>query len=237
MPYPIIGLTTRRGKLDAHFQAYLDAVTRAGGKPEPIPYGLTEQARRALFAHLDGILFTGGGDIAPGRFGGKPHSSIHNVDEERDRLEFTLLETAVREGLPFLGICRGCQVVNVGLGGTLYTDIESQMEGAIRHKYSSKTEREYLAHSVNIGAGSRLAGILGDVQLQVNSLHHQGAKDIPASLKAIAYAPDGLVEALELTGHPFGFAIQWHPECLNDQPASRRLFRAFVEAAEKRHKK
>jgi putative glutamine amidotransferase len=237
MPLPIIGLTTRRGKLDVHFRAYLDAVTRAGGKPELIPYGLSQEARRALFGRLDGILFTGGGDIAPARFGAELHPSIHNVDEERDELEFSFLQSAVEMGKPFLGICRGCQVVNVGLGGTLYTDIESQKEGAIRHKYSSQTQREYLAHVVHVEAGSHLAKILGEAELRVNSLHHQGAKEIPTRLKPVAYAPDGLVEAMELAEHPFGIAIQWHPECLTDQPSTRQLFQTFVEAAGKRHKK
>jgi putative glutamine amidotransferase len=237
MPLPIIGLTTRRGKVGAHLQAYLDAVVHAGGKPDLIPYGLTGESLQIFYGHMDGILFTGGGDIAPERFNGQPHLSVDGVEEERDTLEFFLLQTTVQEGKPFLGICRGFQVVNVGLGGTLYTDIESQMDNAIRHRYSSETERTFLAHTVQVETSSRLAGFLGENALQVNSLHHQGAKDTPAVLKPAAYAPDGLVEALELPNHPFGIAVQWHPECLTDQSSSRRLFRAFVEAADSYRKR
>lgn len=237
MPLPIIGLTTRRGNVGAHFQAYLDAVIQAGGKPELIPYGLAEEARQALYKRLDGVLFTGGGDIAPDRYNDEPPSHFRNTDEERDALEFFLLEIAVNEGKPFLGICRGFQVVNVGLGGTLYTDIEDQMPNAIQHKYSSRTRRAYLAHAVEVAEGSRLAGILGETKFQVNSMHHQGAKDIAPRLHPVAYAPDGLVEAVELPNHPFGLAVQWHPECIPDQPVSPRLFRAFVEAAEDNHKR
>ncbi len=232
MPLPIIGLTTRRGNVGAYFQAYLDAIIRAGGEPELISYGLTEEARQALHKRLDGILFTGGGDIAPGCFNGQPHPSVHGVDEERDTLEFSLLNTTVQEGKPFLGICRGFQVINVALGGTLYTHIKDQMPNALQHKYSSRTRRAYLAHTVEVTEGSRLAGILGETKFQVNSMHHQGAKDIAAALRPVAYAPDGLVEAVELPNHPFGVAVQWHPECLPDQPVTRRLFRAFVEAAD-----
>jgi len=217
-------------------RAYVEALNQAGGVPILVPSGLPTESWHSLYERLDGILFSGGGDILTERFGGQPHPSVHGVDKERDAFEISLLEMTVQSGKPFLGICRGFQLVNVGLGGTLYTDIKDQMPNAIRHKYSSRTHRAYLAHEMRIEEGSRLADILGETKFPVNSMHHQGAKDIPPALRPAAYAPDGLVEAVELPDYPFGIAVQWHPECIPDQPTSPRLFRAFVEAADDKHK-
>ncbi|MFH1524222.1 MAG: gamma-glutamyl-gamma-aminobutyrate hydrolase family protein, partial [Chloroflexota bacterium] len=115
-------------------------------------------------------------------------------------------------------------------------DINDQMPDAIQHKYSSRTHRAHLAHEMKIEEGSRLSGILGETKFQVNSMHHQGAKGVAPGLKPVGFAPDGLVEALELPDYPFGIAVQWHPECIPDQPVSPRLFRAFVEAADSSQK-
>jgi putative glutamine amidotransferase len=235
--YPIIGITTYQGKNDqglpivALLRAYVDALVQAGGVPLLIPSSLTDEPRSALYHRIDGILFTGGGDIALDRFNGKPHPRITGVDSERDSIELSLLDTLMNDGKPFLGICRGFQVINVGLGGTLYTHIEDQIPGALKHDYYPDFPRTYLAHKIKIKCGTRLADILDEEELSVNSLHHQGAKDIPARLEPAAYAPDGLVEAFEVSNHPFGFAVQWHPEWLTDQLPTRRLFRALVEAA------
>jgi len=237
MAYPIIGVTTYQGKNDkdlpivALLRAYVDALVQAGGVPVLIPSNLTDGTCRTLCGRLDGILFTGGGDIALDRFSSEPHPRVGGMDAERDSIELSLLDTLVHDGKPFLGICRGFQVINVGLGGTLYTHIEDQMPGALKHDYYPDFPRTYLAHKVKVDGGTYLANILGETNLSVNSLHHQGAKDIPAALKPAAHAPDGLVEAVELPNHPFGIAVQWHPEWLTDQPATRRLFRAFVKAA------
>ena len=238
MSFPLIGLTTFAGKNSigsptvAVQQTYVDALVQAGAAPVMIPLGLPAEVRQALFGRLDGILFPGGGDISLEFFEGENHPSINDVNRQRDELELDLARTAVQTNKPFLGICRGFQVVNVALGGSLYTHIPDQKPGAIEHNYS-KAERDHIAHSVKVEAGSRLAGILNETSLQVNSRHHQGAKDVPAALKAVAFAPDGLVEAVELPGHPFGLAVQWHPENLTRQAAARRLFEAFVEAAGK----
>jgi putative glutamine amidotransferase len=237
MAYPIIGVTTYQGKNDndlpivALLRAYVDALIEAGGVPVLIPSSLTDATRQVLYGRLDGILFTGGGDIALDRFNGEPHPCVGSVDTKRDSIELALLDTLVHDEKPFLGICRGFQVIIVELGGTLYTHIEDQMPGALKHDYYPDFPRTYLAHKVKVENGSRLADILGETDLSVNSLHHQGAKDMPIALTPAAHAPDGLVEAVELLNHPFGIAVQWHPEWLTDQPATRRLFRKFVEAA------
>lgn len=237
MTPPLIGLTTYNQKnrhgypIAALMHQYIRAIEVAGGAPLLIPSGLEGTVIRALLDRLDGIVFTGGGDIAIEVFGGQQHPRLTDVDEERDALELRLARTAVDVGKPILGICRGLQLINVALGGTLYTDVADQMPGAIQHAYDSGTERSRLVHSVRIESASRLAAYLGETLLQVNSLHHQGVKDVSARLRPVGVAPDGLVEALEVKEHPFGVAVQWHPEWLTDQPAAQRLFRAFVEAA------
>jgi putative glutamine amidotransferase len=237
MSYPIIGLTTYQGSNDtklpivALIRAYVDALIVAGAIPVLIPPNLTERSCQILYGRLDGILFTGGGDIAIDRFGGESHPSISGEDLERDSMEFSFLNILVNDQKPFLGICRGLQVFTVGLGGSLFTHLEGQKAGAIKHDYHLDFPRTYMAHKVTLERGTILAKILGEQDLCVNSLHHQGAKMIPARLKPVGYAPDGLVEAVELQNHPFGIAVQWHPEWLTDQPATRRLFSAFVDAA------
>lgn len=239
MSTPVIGLTTYNGEnryghpIAALTQKYITAVNEAGGVSVLIPSGLNDEALRVLLGRLDGILLTGGGDIAIERFDGETHARVEGVDPDRDAVEISLLQAAVESGKPFLGICRGFQVVNVALGGTLYTHIQDQLPGAIKHDYDSGSQRQLLAHEVHVEKASSLAEILGEPLLQVNSLHHQGAKDLAPALKPAAYAPDGLVEAVELPGHPFGMAVQWHPEWLTDQPVTQRLFGAFVTAAGK----
>jgi putative glutamine amidotransferase len=239
MSSPVIGLTTYNNKNKSGFpiaalmHAYISAINEAGGVPVMIPSGLPEDACQALLSRLDGLLMTGGGDIAIGRFDGTFHTRVTGVDPDRDAIEFGLLQAAAESGIPFLGICRGIQVVNVTLGGTLYTHIPDQFPGAIKHDYDSGAQRQLLAHEVIVEKESHLAGILGEIRLKVNSLHHQGIKELAPVLRPTAYAPDGLVEAVELPDHPFGMAVQWHPEWLTDQPVTRRLFRAFVDVAGK----
>jgi putative glutamine amidotransferase len=237
MSVPIIGLTASRrespggASLVTVAEAYTQALIQAGACPVVIPPGLADRALEALLARLDGLLFTGGGDIQPESYGAGPHPKIYEVDSQRDELELHLLGQAIDQGKPFLGICRGLQVVNVGLGGTLYTDIAEQNPAALKHDYYPDWPRHHLAHPVRLEPGSRLARILGGTEQLVNSLHHQAVRQLAPGLRALGYAPDGLVEACELPGHPFGLAVQWHPECLTEHAASRALFQALVEAA------
>lgn len=235
MTSPLIGITARivgtSESLSAVqiLRAYTDAVIEAGGTPVLIPPQLPESNWRGLFARLDGILFSGGADIGIEHFGGEPHPTVQ-VEPERDAIELPLLRAAADEGKPFFGICRGLQVVNVALGGTLYTHILDQHPNAIEHGRHDQP-RTFLAHLVRVEEGTRLAEILGEPVLQVNSLHHQGIKGLAPGLKATAFAPDGLIEGVELSGHPFGLAVQWHPEWMTDQAATRNLFKSFVDAA------
>jgi putative glutamine amidotransferase len=184
----------------------------------------------ALYARLDGILFSGGGDIAIERFSGDAHPRVDDLDLERDSVELKMLNAAAENGKPFLGICRGCQVMNVALGGTLYTHLQDQLPNSLDHAYPGNM-RTVLVHEVKLEEGTHIADVMGEPILKVNSLHHQGLKDIAPALRVTGYAPDGLVEAVELPDHPFGLAVQWHPEWLTDQESTRNLFRKFVEAA------
>jgi putative glutamine amidotransferase len=234
---PLIAITTYDGKspfdlpIVAVNTAYVHAILQAGGLPLLLPNQLSQGEWMELVPRLDGILLTGGGDIGPELFSGALHPRVDGVDEERDSLELPLLRYAVEERTPFLGICRGCQVVNVALGGTLHTHLPDQIETDIRHDCYPDIPRTHIAHTVRVQADSQIAKIFGATELQVNSLHHQGLEKLAPALKPVAYAPDGLVEAVELPGHPFGYAVQWHPEWLTDQQPTRNLFRAFVEAS------
>ncbi|PKN92668.1 MAG: hypothetical protein CVU44_13490 [Chloroflexi bacterium HGW-Chloroflexi-6] len=234
---PVIGITTYNGKSPSDLPIvavqtrYVRAILQAGGLPLLLPNQLAQDEWLEIYPHLGGILLTGGGDIAPEHFSGAHHPKVGEVDEERDSLELALLRFAAEDKKPFLGICRGCQVVNVALGGTLYTHIPDQVQTGIRHDCYPELPRTHLAHPVRIEEGSQISKIFGEPILQVNSLHHQGIKNLAPALKAAGHAPDGMIEAVELPEHPFGFAVQWHPEWLTDQLPTRNLFKAFVEAA------
>jgi putative glutamine amidotransferase len=235
---PIIGITTNQSTnsygqpLVLLQQSYVKAIMQAGGVSVLIPSMVANDGWDALYARLDGILFSGGGDIGLEHAPGDPHPRINDIDLERDSVELKMLNAAASDGKPFLGICRGCQVMNVALGGTLYTHIPDQLPNALDHSYPGNM-RTVLAHQVKIEEGTQAAEIFGDPIIKVNSLHHQGLKDIAPSLRVAGHAPDGLVEAIELPDHPFGLAVQWHPEWLTDQEGTRNLFRRFVDAAGK----
>ena len=233
---PLIGITTYQSKnVHGHptvvlMQSYINAVMQAGGVPVLIPSMLHDDGWDALYSRLDGILFSGGGDIGLEYSPGDPHPRIDDVELERDSVEFKLIHASAADGKPFLGICRGCQVLNVALGGTLYTHIHDQLPNALDHSYPGNL-RTVLVHEVKVEEGTRIAEVMGEPILKVNSLHHQGLNVIAPSLRVAGYAPDGLVEAVELPDHPFGIGVQWHPEWLTDQEPTRNLFRKFVEAA------
>jgi len=212
-------------------QSYINAVMQAGGVPILIPSLIAEDGWDTVYSRLDGILFSGGGDIGLEYSPGEPHQRIDDIDLARDAIELKMVQAAASDGKPFLGICRGCQVMNVALGGTLYTHIPDQLPNALDHSYPGNM-RTMLVHEVKIEEGTRMAEIFGEPILKVNSLHHQGIKDIAPSIRVAGHSPDGLVEAVELPDHPFGLAVQWHPEWLTDQESMMNLFRKFVETAQ-----
>jgi putative glutamine amidotransferase len=238
---PLIGITTFRtdsGRGYIYFsltEAYVRAVAAGGALPVMIPLGLPEDDLDRIRAKLDGLVLSGGGDVDPNRYGGIPHPSVAEVDEDRDRVELHLARKFVDTGRPLLGICRGMQLLNVALGGTLYTDIADQLPAAIAHDLWPGRGHANDHHMVRIEEETRLAGILGQPMVEVNSLHHQGVRDLAPGLVPAAYAADGLIEAFELPDHPFGLAVQWHPERLAGERAMPGLFAALTEAAANGH--
>jgi putative glutamine amidotransferase len=211
-------------------QAYVTAVQRAGGIPMVIPVGIEELALASLLSRLDGVLLSGGGDIDPTLFNGAPHPKVYGISPERDAMEITLVKTVLQMDKPLLAICRGIQVLNVALGGQLYTHIQDQAEHALKHDWFPKFPRDKLAHTVSLKCESHLDQIYGADEIRVNSLHHQGISQVGEGLIATAFAPDGLVEGLEVNGASFALGVQWHPECLPDDPGSHNLFRTFIQA-------
>ena len=235
---PIIGVTSTISKnkagsnLSSVGQAYIHAIRQAGGLPLVIPIGI---ALSDIEAHSPRTLMVFSSPaVATSRreyFGGENHPKVSGVIPERDQLEFELLRTALDIDLPLLAICRGIQVLNVGLGGTLYTHIQDQLPDAIKHDWYPNYPRDRIAHTVSVAPSSKLHQILGDSEVPVNSLHHQGIDKIGQGLKPIATAPDGLVEAVEVASARFALGVQWHPECLPDSLPMQQLFRAFIEAS------
>ena len=180
-------------------QRYSRVVAAAGGVPVMIPLLEDESSLRALYDLTDGLLIPGGVDLDPGTYGESPLPACGRLDPARDRVELQFARWAVAEGKPLFGLCRGLQIVNVALGGTLYQDIAVQRGDAIKHDYfpTAGFARDHLAHPVTITSGSRLDALVGATSVGVNSMHHQAVKDLAPGLVTTAVAPDGVVEALE----------------------------------------
>ncbi|MFT5195095.1 MAG: putative glutamine amidotransferase [Cellvibrionaceae bacterium] len=235
---PIIGLTTFRLKsergriLDGLMPPYMHAIQAAGGIPVLIPLTLENEDIKELCQRVDGIVIPGGGDIDPVHYAGDTNGKIYGVSEDRDRVELEVARQVVQEDQPLLAICRGHQILNVALGGTLYEDVLDQMPSAEQHAYFDHPERDYTPHSVEISEGSWLAEIMGaQKERLVNSLHHQGIKDLGSQLIVSAVSPDGLVEGIEIPDHRFAVGVQWHPEEMQAKDSDMaNLFRAFISA-------
>jgi putative glutamine amidotransferase len=215
-------------------QRYSRVVATVGGLPVMIPLLDEEDALRAIYDRLDGVLLPGGVDLDPGTYGQAPLPTCGRLDPARDRVELAFARWAIAEGKPLFGLCRGLQIVNVALGGTLYQDIAAQRSDAIKHDCfpTAGYSRDHLAHPVTVTSGSRLDALVGTAPLRVNSMHHQAVKDLAPGLVSTAVAPDGLIEAVEFPNSPFVLGVQWHPESLTERdPRMRRLVAGFVEVA------
>lgn len=221
MERPVIGLTTGRRNLftvaDRRQDSligcdidYVESVTRSGGAPVLLPRLDDLSVCRCFTEVIDGLLLTGGGDIVSLRYGEEPHPSSRYQDPVRDEMEFELLRLAIERGIPVLGICRGLQVINVGLGGTLIQDIPSQVSAAVQH-WTNAVDT-VLCHTVYIEEGSLLAQVLGMTKLATNSWHHQSVNKVGKGLKVNCRTSDGVVEGLESTEGLPVLAVQFHPE-------------------------
>ncbi len=227
---PLIGLTTYGRGADNRYTLpaeYLDAVRRAGGVPVLIAPG--EPRLEAIVDMLDALIFSGGGDIDPSRYNGKRHETNYAIDQERDTHELELGRRAIDSGLPTLGICRGAQILNVVQGGKLIEHIPDEVGEKVLHR---APPREPVMHSVRLKPGSRLARILGRDEFDATSWHHQALRGAAAGLEAVAHAPDGTIEAIEMPSHPWLIAVQWHPELsAASDPLQQKLFDAIVDEA------
>lgn len=213
-------------------QSYALAVERAGGLPVLIPPQPDREALRAVSARIDGLLLPGGGDIDPACYGEELLPICGAIEPERDHLEISLAQLALEDGRPIFGICRGMQLLNVATGGALYQDITAQRPGAPPHPTTDyQGKRDQTAHAIEIQPGSLLAGIMGTTHHAVNSFHHQAVKQPGSGVELLAWSEDGILEAMVVPGHPFALAVQFHPEeLILVDPASQRLFDAFVQA-------
>jgi putative glutamine amidotransferase len=222
---PVIGITPCRLLPD-----YLESLRRAGG--EPLVLDLTSIPS---LQGLDGVLLTGGGDIAPSYYHETPHPKANPPDAARDAFELELAKLSLEENLPMFGVCRGLQVLNVAAGGTLIQDIPSEVNEALGHEVNSPLNA--IAHEVWITRGSALSKTMqeqlvdGEV-VQVNSRHHQAIKRPGTGFEVSATAPDGVIEAIERSGARFCLAVQWHPENFWRTGEFRALFEEFVRACE-----
>ena len=243
---PVIGIPTQTlqslGGVSAEIppswvmsQRYIVTLTNAGAIPWLVPL-IDDDTLHGIFEHLDGVFLPGGADIDPVSYGQAPHPLCDKTDRDRDRVELALAKWAIEAHKPVLGVCRGMQLINLAAGGTLYQDLAEQKQGSIKHDYfpfgGQNFRRDFLAHEVEVAAGSRLAKVFGEGALRVNSMHHQGVRDVGKGLTVSATAADGLVEGLEASNGAYVVGVQWHPEALTDnEEASRRLFEDFVETA------
>ncbi|NLN18574.1 MAG: gamma-glutamyl-gamma-aminobutyrate hydrolase family protein [Firmicutes bacterium] len=211
--------------------SYVAALEGAGGSVMVVPPRTGEETLSTLCKMADAILLPGGNDVDPAHYGEEPCPANGRVEPEVDAVDLYLARYALQHGKPVLGICRGCQVLNVAAGGTLYQDLPSQWGGGFVLQHRQQAPRWHASHHVEIDPDSLLAGILGETKLRVNSFHHQAVRSCGPGMRVVAQASDGVVEAIEGVEATFALGVQWHPEgMLRHHPLQRRLFEAFIQA-------
>ncbi len=237
---PVIGISAYPRVVDTSVGAtllhtasrfYVEGVERAGGAPVILPVMDPDMVEHVIGA-VHGILLTGGGDLQPSRYGAKPVPETHGVDPARDDFDIRLLELAIDDELPVLATCRGMQVLNVALGGSLIQHVPA-VTGQMHDLFDRWREG---VHKVKIEPDSHLAEALGATEVEVNSIHHQAVDEAAPGTRAVAWAEDDTIEAIELPGSPHVVAVQWHPELLEDWPEQQGLFRQLVEHAAQRER-
>lgn len=214
-------------------QRYIQVLSSLGAVPWLIPLLPSDEATlRAIYERLDGVFLTGGVDVDPARYGEAKEPFCGHTDQDRDAIEFQLVKWAMADHKPLLAVCRGFQVLNVACGGSLYQDVTAQRPDSLKHDYfpqaSGTPTRDFLAHEIRVEPSTRLGRYLGAERVPVNSMHHQGIKDLAPTLVPSAWAPDGVIEGIEGANGHYAVAVQWHPEELTHQPSMRRLFTEFL---------
>ena len=239
---PLIGITCSRKigspwgeydtghPMDYTFSDYSRAIAACGGAPVIIPASIDRNTLSDIVSRLSGMLLSGGPDVNPKFYSEQPMPGLGEIDEPLDEMELVATRMALKADLPIFGICRGIQVLNVALGGTLYQDIATHVSGAICHQ--QRAAKGVTTHAIHVGKDSRLHRVIKRRNIWVNGKHHQALKDVADSLAVCAHAPDGVIEAVERPDGAFVMAVQWHPEAnWQTDRHSRRLFQAFVAAA------
>ncbi len=229
---PVIGVTCQEKNpigesINKFNYSYIDAVLKSGGLPIVIPVLRDVEVAKDYIDIVDGIMFTGGEDISPLYFGEEPLKEVTNISPNRDAVEMKLFGYAHKKGIPVLGICRGMQLINIALGGSVYQDIYKDVPGAIGHLCKSNLHDGH--HAIDIIKDSVMYRIMGKEKLIVNSFHHQSVKDLGEGLKATSFARDGLAESMEAMGENFVMGLQFHPErMINKHGEFLDLFKYFI---------
>ncbi len=237
---PLIGLPSQRytyidwrPKVHGQRWSYANAIIEAGGLPVIVPQVADKIILRELYERLDGIFLCGGQDVDPKSYNTPQTTALEDIDIQHDQVELQLIDWALADGKPLLGVCRGLQIMNVAFGGSLYGDIPTEAPSAVDHLGCvTHEDMKHDSHELLLEPDSRLAAILDSVKLRVNSLHHQAINRLGNGLRVVGRAEDNLIEAIELEGGKnFFIGVQHHPETFQDiDPAWRKLFKAFVDA-------
>jgi putative glutamine amidotransferase len=233
MKRPVIGITMDYGDKPNRYMLpydYATSIERAGGLPWPLPYMTDLSLIPEIVDRLDGIVFSGGDDLDPSLYGQTRHPRAEPIDPNRQRFELALIAEVEKRRMPALGICLGCQLMNVHRGGSLIQFLpDDPRDGALEHRKMDDTSRR---HPVRLEPGTRLAEAIGRAEISVNTRHKQAIDRPGRGLRVIAKAPDGVVEAIEDPEHPFFMAVQWHPENLSTSPEHLAPFRLLVGRAQ-----
>ncbi|HEU5209309.1 MAG TPA: gamma-glutamyl-gamma-aminobutyrate hydrolase family protein [Longimicrobiales bacterium] len=215
----------------AIYESYINALEAVGLATVLITPAHSPQAVRALMNACAGLVLSGGEDVDPARYGAEPSPALGSVNRRRDEVEFNALEYALQQQMPVLGICRGAQVINVAMGGTLFQDLATERPGPVLHQ--QREDWGQRTHCASVVTGSRLHEIVQNEELFINSYHHQAIRDVAPGLSVVARAEDGMVEAVEGRDQPWLVGVQWHPERYEastpGNDPDRLLFQAFAE--------
>lgn len=229
IPIPVQDAERRRYTMGKN---YVNSLVACGAVPILLPTVLDQRTWRAMYEASDGVLLSGGGDVDPARYGEPRHETTDDVDPERDAVEIALTQWALQDDKPLFAICRGIQVLNVALGGSLIQDLPSQWGNAVHHNGNyDGLKRHEVAHEVRVEPNTRIAQIVGSGSLGVNSFHHQALKRIAAGLVVTSRADDGIVESVEVPDRRYFVGVQWHPEEMAfGREDMMHLFRTFAAA-------
>ena len=231
--WPVIGVTpwyNYDNRMLYIKDGYCEGIIEAGGMPVVLPLSENEELLDKMINTCDGFLISGGPDIDARMYGEENKVFNEEISPYRDFLEAYIIKKAIQINKPLLGICRGIQVMNVAMGGTLYQDIHSQIKEKELIKHSQSAPKWYATHSVLLEGSSKLNDILKKEKIDVNSYHHQAVKDLAPGFKITAISPDGIIEAIEHSNHRFAVGVQWHPELMWQRSSEAlRLFQELVD--------